>query len=209
MELSLERQDNSLVRVACDADVSHEFDPASFLPRSDASHYYFSEVSDNPLEWGTAIFGALFPANSLAKEMLELRPDRILLVITDSDLQAVPWEYAYFEDHFLVADCAFVRGLPVIQRIDVSNLDDGLEIVAVPSAPLDRDTPTLNIDGEWQRLKENVEAMDTGVRLARVRPPTVEASRSHVANRRNLVIHFMGHGGLQEGGTVGEGMTHE
>ena len=137
-----------------------------------------------------------------AQRALANAPERILLVTTDNDLDAVPWEYAYGPDGFLVLECHFVRGLPAEQRIAPPTLDAGLHIVAVPSNPLSHEVEPLNIDGEWMRLKEIIQQVPYALTLERTRPPTIEQVRTLVANQRQRVIHFMGHGGQHEAGAV-------
>ncbi len=124
-----------------------------------------------------------------------LIPERILLVATDDAIDAIPWEYAYGPDGFLVAEYPFARGLPPEQRIATPVLDSGLHIVAIPSDPLDKHLNRLNIEGEWTRLQEIMRKVPRAVTLERAYPPTIEQVRSQVANRRHRVVHFMGHGG--------------
>src|SRR5437667_3027666 len=146
------------------------------------------------MAYGKVVYLALFPPESLARHGLETIPERILLVTTDNDLDAIPWEYAYGPDGFLVLECHFVRGLPAEQRIAPPTMDTDLHIVAVPSNPLSHAVEPLNIDGEWMRLKESIGALPYAITLERTRPPTIEQVRILVANQRHRVIHFMGHG---------------
>src|SRR5437868_4566753 len=84
----------------------------------------------------------------------------------------------------VICNCQFVRGLPADQRIDPPILEGGLHILAVPSNPLDKKLPPLNIDGEWERLKEVVQGVPFSIVLERTRPPTIEQVRQLIANQR-------------------------
>nr|WP_268887444.1 tetratricopeptide repeat protein [Ktedonobacter robiniae] len=126
----------------------------------------------------------------------------MVLVNTNDELDILPWEYLYSPEGFLVLEFPFVRGLPPEQRIAPPILDKPLHIVAVPSNPLSPLVKPLNIDAEWWRLKEIVEPLPFDIRLERVRPPTLQQVRSLISNKRQSVIHFMGHGEHIESGAV-------
>jgi tetratricopeptide (TPR) repeat protein len=198
MELTLERQAGSRVLVTCDKQPSHTFDSLTLIPGEKGLPHPLKD----PVAYGQALYTALFPQETLARRALAHAPDRILLVTTDTDLDAVPWEYAYGPDGFLVLECQFVRGLPAEQRIVPPILESGLHIVAVPSNPLSQAVEPLNIEGEWIRLIDIIEQVPYAITLERARPPTIEQVRTLVANQRQRVIHFMGHGGQQEAGAV-------
>jgi tetratricopeptide (TPR) repeat protein len=199
MELTLTRQDGNQVLVTCDGQASHSFDLRTLLPNARNEP---PQPLEDPVKYGKAAYRALFAPETLAQRKLEATPERILLITTDNDLDAVPWEYAHGPAGFIVQDYPFVRGLPVDQRIDPPALDTGLHIVTVPSNPLDKQIAPLNIDGEWQRLKEIIQDVPFAVTLERTRPPTLEQVRRLLANQRNRVMHFMGHGGQHETGAV-------
>src|SRR5712691_3192624 len=128
MELTLTRQAGTQVAVTCDGQPSHTFD---LPPLPDEKKLLY--VPDYPIAYGKALYTALFPPGTAAQRTLATTPERILLVTTDPDLDAIPWEYAYGPDGFLVLDCQFVRGLPAEQRIPPPALKDiNLHIVAVP-----------------------------------------------------------------------------
>src|SRR5439155_10516702 len=105
---------------------SHTFDLLTLLPQEKG----LPQPLDDPIAYGQAVYAALFPPETLARRALADAPDRILLVTTDNDLDAVPWEYAYGPDCFLVLECHFVRGLPAEQRIVPTVLDTNLHIIA-------------------------------------------------------------------------------
>jgi tetratricopeptide (TPR) repeat protein len=204
MELTLARQAGSQVLVTCDSQPSHTFDLLTLAPGEQGP----PQPLDDPVAYGKAVYQALFPPETAARRGLDAMPERILLVTTDDRCDAIPWEYAYglygAEDveNFLVLACHFVRGLPLDQRIPPPALDSGLHIIAIPSNPLDTELPPLDIDAEWMRLKEIISEVPHNISLERTRPSTIEQVRRLVANQRNRVVHFMGHGGQYKTGAI-------
>ncbi|GHO47571.1 tetratricopeptide repeat protein [Ktedonospora formicarum] len=196
MELILTQQPDYQVEVICDDQYSHAFD---VQPLRLLAHWY-ERVSRDPMGYGQRLFHALFPTNSRASNALNAHPERIVLVTTDDELDALPWEYLYSPTGFLVLEFPFVRALPSQQRRSPPTLDTPLHIVAVPSHPLSPLIAPLNIDAEWWRLKEIVDPLPFAITLERVRPPTLQQVRSLLANRHQRVIHFMGHGEHAENG---------
>jgi hypothetical protein len=182
MELTLAHQTEIEINVTCDGQRSHTFDLRTLIPNQEKEP---SQPMDDPVAYGKAVYLALFPPETLARHALEIKPERILFVTTDPDLDAIPWEYAYGPDGFLVLECQFVRGLPADQRITTPTLDIGLHIVAVPSNPLSHELEPLNIEGEWMRLKEIIQNVPYAITLERTRPPTIEQVRTLVANQRH------------------------
>jgi tetratricopeptide (TPR) repeat protein len=199
MELTLTRQSGNNVAVICDGQPSHTFDLRILIPNSKNG---LPQPLDNPITYGKAIYSVLFPPETPAQFTLEAKPEHILLVTSDNELDAVPWEYVCSPDGFVVLDCQFVRGLPAEERIDYSVMETGLHIVAIPSNPLEQQIAPLNIDGEWMRLKEIIQEVPFAITLERTRPPTLEQVRRLIANQRHRVLHFMGHGGVVESGAV-------
>jgi len=204
MELTLSRQAGTQVLVTCDSEPSHTFDMLTLVPGEQGP----PQPVDDPVAYGTAVYQALFPPASTARRKLDAMPERILLVSNDDTIDAIAWEYAYGLygaddiENFLTLACQFVRGLPADQRIAPPVLENSLHIVAIPSNPLDQDLPPLDIDAEWTRLKEIIREVPNTISLERTRPPTIEQMRRLVANQRNRVVHFMGHGGQHETGAI-------
>ena len=196
MELILTRPDAtaSRVTVTCDGQQSHTFDLSALIPTKANG---LAHPMADPVAYGTALYTALFPTGTLARRTLERERERILLVATDDTLDAIPWEYLYGPDGFIVCDLPFVRGLPG-QRMPVPEIVGGLHIIAVPSNPLHPRLAPLNIAGEWMRLVDIVQGLESAVTLERAWPPTMDRLRALVANRQQRVVHFMGHGGKNE-----------
>ena len=212
MELILTRQAQSasLVAVTCDDQPSHTFDLRTLIPND---QHKPPHPLEDPVAYGKAVYAALFSPASPARRQLESLPGRILLITSDKDLDAIPWEYAYgaygpadptnaaSSEGFLVLECHFVRGLPTEQRIAPPKLEHSPHIIAIPSNPLSPAVEPLNIDGEWLRLREAIEdktLQDYAITLERTRPPTLERLGLLVANQQHRIVHFMGHGGQRE-----------
>jgi tetratricopeptide (TPR) repeat protein len=204
MELTLARLTGTKVLVTCDSEPSHTFDMLTLVPSDQGP----PQPVDDPVAYGKVVYQALFPPASAARRELDAMPERILLVSTDDTIDSVPWEYAYGlygdddVENFLVLACHVVRGLPQDQRIEPPQMDGGLRIVAIPSNPLEKELPPLDIDAEWIRLKEIIHEVPSNISLERARPPTIDQVRRLVANQRNRVVHFMGHGGQHETGAI-------
>jgi tetratricopeptide (TPR) repeat protein len=192
MELVLTKNGQNQVTVTCDGQPSHTFSLTDLLPQRQDDPL----VLTNPVETGARLFAALFADGSPAHAAWTRHPKRILLVAEDPALDAIPWEYLRGPDGFVVLDAAFVRGFPAAKRQPAPDLTGiSLHIVAIPSNPIGHDIARLDIAGEWTRLKESLNGLETAIRLERARPPTLEQARRLVANQRQRVVHFMGHGG--------------
>ena len=113
MELILTRKTGTQVLVTCNERSSHTFDLLTLMPGNNG----LSHPLDDPVAYGKAIYQALFPQETAAWSALNAKPDRILFVSTDNTIDAIPWEYAYGPDDFIILEFHFVRGLPVDQRI--------------------------------------------------------------------------------------------
>src|SRR6266516_2408626 len=195
MELILKRKSGTQVLVTCDERSSHTFDLLTLMPGNNGLPYPL----DDPIAYGKAIYQALFPQETSAWITLNAKPERILFIATDDTIDAIPWEYAYGPDDFVVLEYRFVRGLSANQRIAPPPLDKGLHIVAIPSNPMSHELEPLNIDGEWIRLKEIIQELkEFSITLERARPATLERVGLLVANQQHRIVHFMGHGGQDE-----------
>src|SRR5260221_583144 len=201
MELTLLRQVGTQISVVCDGQLSHTFDLRAIVP--DDEKRLVNPPTD-PVAYGTSLFRVLFPAETSARTALDGSPDRILLVTTDNELDAVPWEYTYgptgleASEDFLVPYCHFLRGLPAPQRTAPPALKHGLHIIAIPSHPLSHTLDPLNIEGEWMRLKDSILALPYAVTLERTRPSKLERVRHLVANQHARIVQFMAHGGQNQ-----------
>jgi tetratricopeptide (TPR) repeat protein len=204
VELVLALHEKMHIRVTCDDHSSHVADLHPLLFQNE------QDIVNDPVAYGKKLYAALFPSNTLAQQALAEIPERLLLVASDPQLDAIPWEYVYgsfgsddpaspdYSENFLVLECPFVRGLLPSQRIAPPTLDQSLHIIAVPSNPLSDTIEPLAIDAEWTRLKESIQQVSSAITLERTTPPTLERVRHFVANQKGRVVHFMGHGGQDQ-----------
>jgi len=203
MELTLNPHTDSEISVMCDGQPSHSFNLAMIIPDGNQGPPH---PPPDPIAYGKTIYSALFPSGTLAQNTLRstltMNPARLLLVSTDDGLDAIPWEYVYGPEGYLILDCHFVRGLPAEQRIPPLTLGNHLNIVAVPANPLSTDVEPLDIEGEWLRLKEIIKDIPSAITLERSYPPTIDRVRRLVAGQQQCVLHFMGHGGQTDTGAI-------
>src|SRR5216110_662559 len=199
MELNLAHEIGAQVSVTCNGQHSHTFDLQSLILSKNMEK---ERILNDPISYGQALYTVLFASGTLAQQALGATPRRIVLVAMDEDLDAIPWEYVYGPDGFLIQEYHFVRGLPIEQRIPPSTLDTSLHIVAIPSNPLSSLVLPLNIDAEWLRLKTTITSLPFTLTLERTRPPTIRQVRNAVAGQHHRVVHFMGHGGQYKDGAV-------
>lgn len=194
MELTLTHQTRTRISVHCDGSFSHTFQ-LPLLESSDATAF-----RSHPMEYGIKLYEALFSPASLAQRTLRTAADRLVLVTSEDDIDAIAWEYTYGPDGFLVLKYPFVRLLPTDQRVPPAPSTDSLRIIAIPSHPLSHDLAPLNIEEEWLRLQEIIEELPYAITLERTRPATLERTRHLLAGQKGQVVHFMGHGdqGQQE-----------
>lgn len=186
------------VTVTCNGQFSHLFHLRLILP-AEQDQQLPSPLTD-PIAYGQALYRALFPAQSLARQCLEAGPLRLLLVTSDGELDTIAWEYLYgvygpqTEETFLVLACHVVRGLPAELRQSPPRPNDGLHVVAVPAHPLSHDLAPLQIEGEWLRLAEMFRELPFAIELERSQPPTLDRLGLLLAGKQHRVVHFMGHG---------------
>ena len=89
MELVLTRKAGTQVAVTCDGQTSHTFDLRTLIPNDRKEP---PQPLEGPVTYGKAVYAALFAAGTVSRRELESAPKRILLVSTDNELDAVPWE---------------------------------------------------------------------------------------------------------------------
>ena len=196
VELTLTHQTRTHINVHCDGNFSHTF---QLLP---LQSYGTTILPGDPIMYGKKLYDALFAPGSLAQRAISTRTEQLLLVATADDIDALPWEYAYGADGFLVLQYPFVRTLPVDQRVPADIAADHLRIVAIPAHPLSHELDPLDTEEEWLRLQEVIAELPYAITLERSRPPTLERMRHLLAGQRAQVVHFMGHGGQEQQGAV-------
>ena len=207
MEISLAMQSGTTVSVTCDGQTSHTFDLLNLTPDKKITSRPPQPLA-KPAEYGRAVYDALFPAKSVASRMLasELKQpagkQRLLLVASNTSLEAVAWEYACgAEGGFLASRLPLVRGLAASERKDPPAMQTDLHVVAVAPNPAGKDAQgkalkPLDVAGEPRLLEES---LGGSAQVERVLPATLPDLRHHLAERRQRVVHFSGYSGIHEG----------
>ncbi len=193
MKLDLAFNSAGLVAVTCNAanTISHTFSLQALSPNEKDPKAPPQPLED-PVSYGKAVFTALFPPGSDAAAALDGEQERVLIVAHDSVLDSIPWEFTHDADGFLATRLDFVRGLPNPQPVTHRNAP--LHVVGVFSNPIDEHIAPLNIEPEWQRLKDVFDGLTNAAVLDRVRPPTLARLGLRLSPGHPAVIHFTGHG---------------
>ena len=162
---------------------------------------------DDAGAYGRLLFDGVFGAGAVGEALLALPVGTRLQITTeDPSVAAAGWEYLRTPDETLLAGrLCFVRGLPegqrprhVVRRDIGSQGAAALEIVAIPVSPVD-EPRVLNVETEWQGIRDAVQAAQKGVKLVRVRPPTVGQMERTLNGQAATIIHFMGHSNSVDG----------
>ena len=208
LELTLQHTKNSQVQVLLNGKESHEFDRNTLRLATEEDAAAFT---NDPGPYGQKLFNALFPKNSLTEKTLRALPKTdleqrtIVLAALDAVLDSVPWEYASDEGNLLGAQYALIRALPVEERPTLKDVGSLARqpIFFTPANPLvderGNPVPLLDVETEWKYLSETVKAAQKGVDLFRL-PPTVDQLQKALNGAENSIVHFFGHGSLDEQG---------
>lgn len=184
MEIFLDRKSNTELTVFCDGQYSHAF----ILP----------DVTQPTAKLGAALYQALFPQNTISHITWSKRPDRILLVSGNSEIDNLPWEQLQGPDGLIVLQTDFVRGVvPALRQTTpaLGQVPVPVHIFAIPANPLGEGIDQLDVAGEWRRLITSLASVKANLTLERVYPPTLKQTQRQATQELGCVIHFMGHGG--------------
>src|SRR6266699_3948317 len=157
-------------------------------------------IYDDAIAYGKELFEKAFPAGSLREALTTLRAnERLVLVIDDALVAAIPWEYLRDpEGRLLAGRLNLVRSVPVARQNAELDFSLPLHIVAVPVSPVD-DPRVLDTEGEWQRVVAAVSKQGKVLTLTRVRPPTLDLLERALNSERTTLVHFMGHSDSRDG----------
>ena len=174
----------------------------STVPWADvAPHAATSQrIYDDAVAFGKALFELVFPDGSLRTALNSLRAnERLLLVIDDPLVAAIPWEYLRDSQGKLLASrLTLVRAASEAHHNEALDFTRPLHIVAVPVSPVDDPRP-LDTEGEWQRVVSAVSKQGKSLTLTRVRPPTLDLLERRLTSERMTLVHFMGHSDSRDG----------
>src|SRR5271166_793273 len=139
---------------------------------------------------------------------------RLRLRIGDApELNDVPWEYLYNAslNQFLSLSeyTPLIRYLELPRRIRPLTIDARLEILAMISSP--SDYPQLDVEQEWSRLNDALMApIDKNqVRLSRLAEAKLSMLQRELRRSEYHVLHFVGHGGFDQGTQDGALVLHD
>jgi tetratricopeptide (TPR) repeat protein len=126
------------------------------------------------------------------------------------ELAELPWEFLYDrdQDHFLATSTTtpMVRYLDLPQSVGPLRVKLPLRVLVVISGP--SNLPTLDAEGEWERLKQTLGPLEAAGSLILERLPTasLDALRRRARGEPFHILHFIGHGGFDE--VAGDGVLH-
>lgn len=93
MELVLAHQTEANINVTCNGQYSHTFDLQPLIfPNGRQEELLFHD----PRSYGQALYNALFASGTTARQVLDARPERIVLVAVDNDLDAITHMFCLF-----------------------------------------------------------------------------------------------------------------
>ena len=180
---------------------SHRF-PFSALRWSQEDIEAFRQA---PSTRGQHLYRLLFPAGSAAARALQALPlatdesGRLALQLEHEALHAEPWEYLHDGQTYLATERPFLR--LVQASFPMPALTERLRLLFIPSDPLlpfDPDRPShLDLETEWEELKEALRDLDPPLDLEEVRPPTFGELQKRMPGEHSLILHFTGHGTVQ------------
>src|SRR5712691_2445356 len=157
-------------------------------------------IYDDAMAYGKELFEKTFPAGPLRAALGALRAnERLVLVIDDPHVAAIPWEYLRDpEGRLLAGRLNLVRSVSGAQQNAELDFALPVHIVAVPVSPVD-DPRVLDTEGEWQRVMAAVSKQGKALTLTRVRPPTLDLLERALNSERTTLVHFMGHSDSKDG----------
>jgi len=118
MKLSLTINSKSIVAVSCNDEPSHDFKLKDLhLGEWDDEHQAF--IISDPKLLGESLYQALFPEKTLASQVLDTKPSRILIVTEENSLDVIPWEFLHGPDGYLGLDYPILRGLNDAKSVSI------------------------------------------------------------------------------------------
>jgi hypothetical protein len=164
--------------------------------------------------FGAALFNAVFSGDvraCLRSSVDEAKRDnagiRLRLRLADPALADLPWEFLYVQNvnRFLAlsVQTPLVRYMDLPEVLQPIAVTPPINVLAMISSPTDY--PSLDVEGEWQRLNEALgDLIKAGtLSLERMEEATLAALQRRLRRSKYHIFHFIGHGEfdqtLQEG----------
>lgn len=156
-------------------------------------------------QYGGKLFEAVFAGDvytcfvsSLATAQAQEKGLRIRLRLNSPEMTALPWEFLYHtrRSQFLALsiETPIVRYLEAAQPPRLQMVKPPLNMVAMISSP--RDYPMLDVEREWQQLKEALAELEQRglIRLERLDQASLAALQRRLRQGDVHILHFIGHG---------------
>jgi hypothetical protein len=164
--------------------------------------------------FGSALFNAVFSGDvraclrsSVDEGKREGVGIRVRLRLADPALADLPWEFLYVQsvNRFLAlsVQTPLVRYMDLAEVLQPIVVSPPIHVLAMISSPTDY--PSLDVEGEWQRLNDALaDLIKAGtLSLERMEEATLPALQRRLRRSQYHIFHFIGHGEfdqtLQEG----------
>ena len=164
--------------------------------------------------FGAALFDAVFSGDvraclrsSVDEAKRESVGIRVRLRLADAALADLPWEFLYVQsvNRFLAlsVQTPLVRYMDLPEVLQPIAVSPPIRVLAMISSPTDY--PSLDVEGEWQRLNDALaDLIKAGtLSLERMEDATLAALQRRLRRSKYHIFHFIGHGEfdqtLQEG----------
>jgi tetratricopeptide (TPR) repeat protein len=164
--------------------------------------------------FGAALFNAVFSGDvraclrsSVDEAKRESVGIRVRLRLADPALADLPWEFLYVQsvNRFLAlsVQTPLVRYMDLPEVLQPIAVSPPIRVLAMISSPTDY--PSLDVEGEWQRLNDALaDLIKAGtLSLERMEEATLAALQRRLRRSKYHIFHFIGHGEfdqtLQEG----------
>jgi hypothetical protein len=164
--------------------------------------------------FGSALFNSVFSGDvraCLRSSVDEAKREgvgiRVRLRLADAALADLPWEFLYVQsvNRFLAlsVQTPLVRYMDLPEVLQPIAVSPPIRVLAMISSPTDY--PSLDVEGEWQRLNDALAGLiEAGtLSLERMEEATLTALQRRLRRSQYHIFHFIGHGEfdqtLQEG----------
>ena len=165
--------------------------------------------------FGAALFNAVFSGDvraclrsSVDEAKREAGGIRVRLRLADPALADLPWEFLYVQsvNRFLALSVRtpLVRYMDLPEVLQPIAVSPPIRVLAMISSPTDY--PSLDVEGEWQRLNDALaDLIKAGtLSLERMEEATLAALQRRLRRSKYHIFHFVGHGEFDQ--TLHEGV---
>ena len=167
-------------------------------------------------DFGGRLFQAVFKdevyscfSNSLNQARSQGMGLRLRIRVQARELNDLPWEYLYnaHRKQFLSWSVytPIVRYLEVAHPPQALGIQKPLKIMAMIASPAGSDYAPLDVEREWEQLKDTLAPLEAQglVKLVRPEKATLNALQRHLRQEDFHVFHFIGHGKFDQAACEG------